>query len=153
MRTPQLFKAAPPLRDERLPHLPGVCGALRELWEVGGGQLGSGAGSGTIAALSGGAGHTSGELHASPSATAPLPCLLRPLQLAAEGVVSPPVPHGVADPAAPASPALPSSPPYSEPKESHQCARPSGACLLPSSCSPVAAAGPGAAGLGAAAPR
>ena len=152
MRTPQLFKAAPPLRDERLPHLPGVCGALHELWEVGGGQLGSGAGSGTIAALSGGAGHTSGELHASPSATAPLPCV-RPLQLTAEGVVSPPVPRGVASPAARACPALPASPPYSEPKESHQCARPSGARLLPTSRSPVAAAGPGATGLGAAAPR
>ena len=34
MRTPQLFKAAPPLCDERLSHLPGVGGALRELWEV-----------------------------------------------------------------------------------------------------------------------
>ena len=113
-------------------------------WEVGG--------IGHYRALSGAIGRTSGELHASPSATAPLPCL-RPLQLIAEGVVSPPVPHGVAKPAAPASPALPASRPYSEPKESHQCDRPSGARLLPSSCSPVAAAGPGAHGLGAAAPR
>ena len=49
MRTPQLFKASPPLRDKGLPHLTGVCGARREPWEAGGGPLGSWAGSGTIA--------------------------------------------------------------------------------------------------------
>ena len=136
---------------------------MRGLWQVGGGsRLGSwggmGRGIGVYRALPGAAGRTSGELHASPSAIAPLPCV-RPLQLAAEGVVSPPVPHGVAKPAAPgapgapASPDFPASPPYSEPKESHQCARPSGAHPWPSAGSPAAAAGAAAHGLGAAAPR